>query len=121
MNKNPRKVYLRKKGKKLIFECKIKGETIYLWTIPQPYDEFLKELCKSSFFPKDKASKIMTLIASSDYKDVLDEKIPREVPTTNNMRTNEKDENDYEIDDVLDDILSRVPLNPNPDGRTDKS
>lgn len=94
MNQHPRKVYLRKKGKTFIFESKVKGQTKYLWTIPQPYENFLRELCKSSFFTREKAKKIMTLLVSADYKDVYPTKQPPEVRTTNIVGSSENDDLD---------------------------
>ena len=106
MNQHKRKVYLRKKEKKFIFECKSKGKTKYLWTIPMPYDSFLKELCKSSFLPKDKALKIMTLLSSADYVDVFPHKQPSEVRTTDTTRSFEEDDN-YDLDDEIKELSNR--------------
>lgn len=64
-----RKVYLRKKEKSFIFECKTKGKTTFIWTLPNDYEKFLRELAKSSFFSRDKANKILMILASADYKD----------------------------------------------------
>jgi len=69
---NKRKVYLRKKENRFIFETKVGGKSTYLWTIPTNYENFLKKLCKSSFFPKDKGMKILTILESADYQNNKD-------------------------------------------------
>ena len=104
MNQHQRKIYLRKKGKTFIFEAKVKGKTTYLWTIPQPYDKFLKELCKSSFLAKDKSSKIMTTISVSDYKDVYAHNQPPDVRTTNIVGSSENDD----LGDELNELAERI-------------
>lgn len=70
---NPRRIYYRKKEKRIIIEGKRKGKTIYLWTLPKSAEQFLREIIKASFFPKDKANKLMTLLLSLDYKTRKDE------------------------------------------------
>ncbi len=105
MNQHKRKVYLRKKGKTFIFECKVKGKTKYLWTIPQPYDSFLKELCKSSFLSKDKANKIMTTLMVSDYIDVYPHKESNKVRIT--AIKGNKEQDDFDSDDEINDLVSR--------------
>ena len=100
MNQHKRKVYLRKKEKSFCFECKTKGITTFIWTIPKDYERFLKELCKSSFFSRDKANKIKTLLASADYKDVYGQKQPSKVRTTDTTRSLEKDDLDGEIKEL---------------------
>lgn len=67
---NKRKIYLRKKGKAFVFEGKMKGKTIYIWTIPTNYEQFLRNLIKSSFFPKGKGNKLLAIFPCLDYKDL---------------------------------------------------
>lgn len=65
---HPRRIYYRKKNKKIIIEGKKNSKTIYLWTLPNP-EMFIRELCrKASYFPKDKANKIMQILVRLDYK-----------------------------------------------------
>jgi len=45
-----RKIYFRRKGDGHIFECKVKGKTVLIWTLPKDKELFLRNLCKSSFF-----------------------------------------------------------------------
>ena len=64
-----RKIYLRKKAGRYVFECKVKGKTVYILAISQPYDDFILKLIESSFFTREKADKIKTILMSADYKD----------------------------------------------------
>lgn len=119
---NPKKVYLRKKDKRYVFETKIKGQTIHLITLPTDYEKFLREMCrlirglcldcqdlaKSSFFSKDKWLEIEEKLISADYKTNLKEKTPQEVPTINIVRSEEKDDKTEDLDDEIEEILGRV-------------
>lgn len=65
------KIYYRKKGKSIIIEGKNKGKSVYLWTLPKDAELFLKNLISASFFTKEKADKLMTLLHCLDYKTKL--------------------------------------------------
>jgi hypothetical protein len=102
---NKRKIYLRKKENRFVFETKIKGRTTHLITLPTDYEKFLRELCrlikglcpdcrkliKSSFFSKDKWLEIEQKLVSADYRDAFSEKQASKVPPIKIMRTSEKD------------------------------
>jgi hypothetical protein len=105
---NPRKVYLRKKDDNYIFECKVKGNTTYLWTIPKNYECFLKDLCKSSFFGKDKANKLMTILAVADYKNDLNRNVHEKVPTIEIRGTPENPDKVNELDEENEELIKRV-------------
>lgn len=104
---NHRKVYLRKKEGGYIFEGKMHGKTVYIWTIPKDYDNFLKDLCKSSFFGKDKSSKIMEILCRLDYAVPNDNNNSQEVRTIKVRGTLKKDEDEEELDD-LDEELTEL-------------
>ncbi len=106
VNRNPRKIYIRKKEKTFIFECKIKGKTTFIWTIPKDPETFLLKLCKSSFFPKDKSYRIRTLLSSSDYKDINVSNRPPKVRPIKIIGTQEKD--DLDLDDEIDELAERL-------------
>jgi len=91
---NPRRIYYRKKGKSLIIEGKRGGKSIYIWTLPKSAELFLRELIKASYFPKDKANRIMTLLNCLDYRLRKGEIDNQEVRTINIVGSQEKDEND---------------------------
>ncbi len=59
-----RKLYWSRKRGKLIAECKIKNNTIYLFTLPS-----IENLAKSCLFTKEKSDKIMHKINRADIKD----------------------------------------------------
>ena len=74
---NKRKIYWRRKNKKVIAEGVQKGKTIYLFTLPNP-DEFIRRIFpltkaplhsrkSSSFFTQEKVSKIMEKITRLDF------------------------------------------------------
>ena len=63
-----KRIYYRKKGKSIIIEGKNKGKSIYLWTLPKDAEFFLKKIISASFFTKEKAQKLMTLLDCLDYK-----------------------------------------------------
>jgi hypothetical protein len=86
--KHEKKVYLRKKDKRYVFETKIQNNSIHLITLPTNYYKFLKEMCrlikdlsqhpeimpKSSFFSKDKWSEIAEKLESADTRVCKSEK-----------------------------------------------
>jgi len=100
-----RKLYWRRKENRIILEGKRNNKTIYLWTIPTPQKFFNEILSKSSYLSKEKLEKISEKINRLDYKVERDKKNPSEVLTTEIIRSPEKDDN---IDEELDDILSRA-------------
>ncbi len=106
VNQHPRKVYLRKKGKTYIFETRTKGKSTYLFTISQPYEDFVKKLVKASFFPIGKSTQILRKIALSDYDPEKMQKNPSKVPIMNITRTSKKDEN--AIDDEINELVDRI-------------
>jgi len=106
--KNKRRIYLRKKNDYYIFEGKRKGKTEYIWTIPKDYQKFLLELTKSSFFTRDKATKIREILSRLDYKTDIESKEPSKVRTTKIMSNLEKDDDNDDIDDELNELVGRV-------------
>lgn len=73
-----RRVYWRRKNKKIIAEGMSKGKTIYLFTLPEP-EEFIrriesvnlltpKDIKNKSFFAKEKIEKIKQKIFRLDIK-----------------------------------------------------
>lgn len=60
---NPRKVYWRRKNKKIIAEGKRNNKTIYLFTLPDP-----AELVKSPIFNEEKRTKILKKIQTLDCR-----------------------------------------------------
>jgi len=106
------KVYLRKKGKKTIFEKKVDGKSKYIWTIPEPYNTFLDDLSNSSFFTLAKSDKIKTLLRPSTKRSPKETKGSSELPTTEIIRTPKKDAlTDTEIDEMTSDDDLEEDLN----------
>ncbi len=118
-----RKVYLRKKEKRYIFETKVNGKTKHLVTLPTNYYKFLKEvsrlirkqcpdcsdITKSSFFSKGKWLKIEQILASADYVNEEWEKPLKKVPTINIKRSSQKDA--FDPDNIINEFIQKNDLN----------
>ncbi len=101
-----RKIYWRRKSKKIIAEGKRNKKTIFLFTLPTP-----EKVSKSSLFTKEKQVKIAEKISRLDYKSLEGIKEPKKVRTINIASSLSKDENldnSIDIDEELNELIKRV-------------
>ena len=88
-----RKLYYRRKGKSIVVEGKIKGQSVLIWTLPDP-EKFINEIMlKSSYFSIEKSQKIIDILSRLDIREEKKNKQDSKVPTINITRTPKKDAN----------------------------
>lgn len=97
-----RKIYWSRKAGKIIAEGKRNNKTIYLFQLPD-----IETVAKSLLFTKEKQDKIMEKISRLDYNDKGTDNQEAELPTTNIVRSIEKDDfDDTDPDDIMADVLA---------------
>ena len=112
-----RNLYYRRKGKSLIIEGKARdGSSVSIWTLPSPEKLILQIISKASFFPKEKADKILLKINRLAIKTEPEPNTPPELRTIIPRRTPEKDaltqedKGDEDIIEVDDDIVEELGI-----------
>ena len=90
-----KQIYYRRKDGKIVAEGKMKGKTIFLFTVPD-----VESILKSSFFKREKIDKIMEKISRLDNRPIKKKEVKKEVHTIKIIRTPEKDDKE-KLNEIL--------------------
>src|SRR3990167_10008383 len=86
-----KKIYYRRKNKKIIMEGKQDNKTILIWTLPEPEELFNIIIGKSSFLSAEKLSKINEKIQRLDIRQIKYYKDISNIPLIKIKRSQKKD------------------------------